>query len=717
MDTSKLSDKPELQPHFLDYWRIIRLRKSLILTVFLLVVITTTAVTFLLLPQRYASCVRIEVNKDQPEIGVESRQYIPGWDPYFIQTQFKILESSSILNGVISSLNLDKIYAKQMGEDHLTMDETYAVLLRHIKVQETRNTSLIEIWAYDSNKQLAADIANKIAETYKQYRLERWKTSRDEGLKTLQAQLDAKDKEIKEADKQLDKMQIELNIPVTENSPLYTETINPETLRMLARDKVDAEREYRTQSNLLAQVKSIPAEQLRTSLGALLPTPEFELGTLSSALALAENKMLTASKTWGPKSDEYKNVEDQLKLAQNQLNDKINGIIHGIERSVAAKKEILDQTVAEIEAQKATNNAQQATYRPYFTLKREIEAMRQTKEKMDMQAMNQRVDSKQPLASIVYVTDPAVPGIEPVSPKKALNIILGVVVGLVVGVGLAFFIEYLDTSIKTIDDVERSLGAPVVAVIPQQVGILLDEGLESPHSEAYRVLRTNLLFSRKDPNWNTITVLSAGAGEGKSTTLFNLATVFAQNGSRTLVVDSDLCRPSIHRILHVSNTPGLSDHLLKQVELEDIIQTTKHPNLDFLPSGKLPRTSMGILSSTQMKELIQNLKRRYDFVFFDSPPVLGVSDASILASQMDMILMVIQYRRYPQLMTIRAKEMIMKVGGNLMGIVLNNINMSQDENYYYYSGYYEYKTKQDDESVVKDSATSDEAKVGIKQKY
>src|SRR5207247_7882977 len=139
---------------------------------------------------------------------------------------------------------------------------------------------------------------------------------------------------------------------------------------------------------------------------------------------------------------------------------------------------------------------------------------------------------------IVEITDQAEPGLKAVSPNLTLNIALGVIVGLIVGVGLAFFIEYLDTSVKTIDDVERALQAPVLGVIPQNVGSLVEEGPDSPHSEAYRVLRTNIMFSQKDPKLNTVTVVSGGAGEGKSTTIFNLATTFAQNGSRVLVVDS-----------------------------------------------------------------------------------------------------------------------------------------------------------------------------------
>jgi len=304
------------------------------------------------------------------------------------------------------------------------------------------------------------------------------------------------------------------------------------------------------------------------------------------------------------------------------------------------------------------------------------------------------MESKQTSLGTVQVIEPAEKVDKPFRPNKKVNILLGIAIGLIIGIGLAFFIEYLDTSVKTIDDVERALQAPVLGVIPQNVGVLLEEGPESPHAEAYRVLRTNVLFSRKDPKLNTLTIVSGGAGEGKSTTIFNLATVFAQNGQRVLVVDSDLRRPSLHKYLKITNSIGLTNFLMKQNTLEEVIQTSPVPNLDFLPSGRLPSSSMGILSSLQMKELIREVKRRYDFVFFDSPPIMGVSDASVLASEVDMVLQVIQYRRYPQPMTIRAKQMIEKVGGNLLGIVLNNINVSQDENYYYYSGYYyDYYTK------------------------
>jgi capsular exopolysaccharide synthesis family protein len=356
--------------------------------------------------------------------------------------------------------------------------------------------------------------------------------------------------------------------------------------------------------------------------------------------------------------------------------------------------------------------------RPYYVAKQELADASQFKQILQLKISSETTDLKLPKESIVEIIDHAKVKNKAVQPNKKLYIGVGIVVGLLVGILLAFFIEYLDTSVKTIDDVERTLQAPVLGVIPQNVGFLLDEGAESPHAEAYRVLRTNLLFSRKDDQLNSIAIVSAGAGEGKSTTVMNLATVFAQNGNRVVIVDSDLRRPTLHKMFRVTNSIGLTNYLLKQNTLEEVIQTTSLPTLDFMASGKLPSSSMGILSSSQMKSLIGELKKRYDFVFFDSPPLMGVSDASILASEVDLTMQVIQYRRYPQPMNIRAKQMIEKVGGNLLGIVLNNINMSQDESYYYYSGYYqEYYSKDQEQEPNEEGGAADKTGMDIKPKY
>jgi capsular exopolysaccharide synthesis family protein len=421
---------------------------------------------------------------------------------------------------------------------------------------------------------------------------------------------------------------------------------------------------------------------------------------------------------------EVVNLQSLIDKLNSQIDDRVDGIMAGLDAKVKSEKASLDTLTDTVQSAVKKDRDEAARGQPYWEAKLTLEDAHQFHTLLAAKIAQEQLDLNIPKTSMVEIETHAKPGVAPVRPNKPLNIILGIVVGLAVGIGLAFFIEYLDTSVKTIDDVERAFQAPVLGVIPQNVGYLVDDkDGENRHAEAYRVLRTNLLFSRKDEKLNTIVVVSAGAGEGKSTTTLNLATVFAQNGQRVLVVDSDLRRPTLHKLLRVGNNLGLTNYLLKQNTIEEIVQTTPVPTLHFMASGKLPSGSMGILGSAQMREMITDLKKRYDYIFFDSPPILGVSDASILASEVDMVLQVIQYRRYPQPMNIRAKQLIEKVGGNFVGIVLNNINMSQDESYYYYSGYYHdyYYSRNEDSQVAaaKDpnAVPGDTERTGIKQKY
>ena len=712
-------DAPETKLHFLDYWRIIRLRRSLILVVFLLCVMTSTLLT-IWLPKQYSSMVRIEVQKDTPEVPMaEMRQATIGTDPYFLTTQFKIIESYSILTNVIDTLHLDEKLAQQNGYTHWTRDETFDYLSKRVSVDQTRMTSLIEISVRNPDKQLAADIVNGIAEAYRKARLEAWRETRGGGITSLSNRLIQTQASLNQEETNLANMRTNLQIgEFYDQSPVSTGTIESEELREWTHDEVMAAADYQIFSNTLAKLESIPP----ANRGAELPTAypghnDPELAEYAIRLASAKDRMVQANNDFGTNLPAYKSTKEFLANAQRDYDTKVERIMDGIRTRVETDKANLEIIRKNEAAIKAERNILAQTYQPYYNLKSEVETLRKERDLLMTRLLVEETEREQPMQNIVVVRDPGRVENRPVSPKSTVIIPLGIIVGLVVGLGLAFFIEYLDTSVKTIDDVERALQAPVLGVIPQNVGVILDEGRESPHAEAYRVLRTNLLFSRKNENWNTISVLSGGAGEGKSTTIFNLATIFAQNGQRVLVVDSDLRRPTLHKILHVSNTIGLTDFLLKQRSLEEVIQKTKVPTLDFLASGKLPSSSMSILGSPQMKETIQELKRRYDFIFFDSPPLLGISDASVLASEMDMVLQVIQYRRYPQPMTLRAKQMILKVGGNLIGIVLNNINMSQDESYYYYSGYYEYQSQQKDRTVVEVNDAAKPAKVEIEQKY
>jgi succinoglycan biosynthesis transport protein ExoP len=721
METTKSFETPEAKLHFLDYWRIIRVRKTVILAVFLLVAITATLVTFIL-PPKYASTARISVQKDATDIvGLGNSRSYNQFDPYWVQTEFEKIQSKMILYQVITNLDLNRKWGEKYKEPELRTDITYKLLKREIDVNQSRNTSLIEIKSVSDDAEEAAVIANKIAEVYRDSRLQKWRDMSSRGLEALEEEMAKHTAAITNLQREVDDLKESLGISDVEaQMGAPSQTLEPETLRKLEGQRIEAAAVYALLEKTYTSLTNCSrAEQKRV---AITVTSDLILQRLLEQLAGEEARLADKSTVFAPTQPEVRAVRDVIAVLNAQIDERLTGILDGLRVNLDAKKAHLDSLTALVAGAKTNDIAQAILRRPYFQKKRDLESLQFIRERLAIRIWQEKVDAAIPKTGIVEIIDKAEPDFRPVKPNKILNITLGVIVGLAIGVGLAFFIEYLDTSVKTIDDVERALQAPVLGVIPQNVGYLIAEGPDSPHAEAYRVLRTNIMFSLKDPKLNTITVVSGGAGEGKSTTIFNLATVFAQNGSRVLVVDSDLRRPSIHKILKVSNSIGLTNYLLKQNSLEEVIQTSPLATLDFLPSGKLPSSSMGVLSSAQMKELIRDLKRRYDYVFFDSPPIMGVSDASILSSEVDAVLQVIQYRRYPQPMTIRAKQMIEKVGGNLLGIVLNNINMASDENYYYYSGYYyDYYSKNEESNPDKGAdgkdAGRDNPAVEIKPKY
>ena len=724
MDPSKASPPPETKLHFLDYWRIIRIRKTVILAVFLLVVITATLVTFIL-PESYSSTARIKIERDAPDIsGMMERGGSSPYDPYFMQTEFELIQSELILGKVIEDLNLNTEWGKKYANgEHLKTSETKEILKRKIGLRFVRNTSLIEITVSSEKPEEAAKIANAVAEAYKIHRREQRKQLSEGGIISLEKRFTDQEEKVKKAQDAVDDLRVKLNISDAMASgegpsPLMT----GETLRKLESLRIESKAEYDRQATLLDNLKALGKDRGPEGLAQAIPsaTADSLLSSLLEQLTVVEQTQVRLDKELGPENVEVMKCKAMADDLHKKVKSRVEGIMLGLDARVQSLKSSLDSFESQVAQAKTNDVAEASKTRPYFEAKRALEALQHFSQVLDMKIAGEKIDVKLPKTMMVEIVDRAVASVRPARPNKPLNIALGIIIGLVVGVGLAFFIEYLDTSVKTIDDVERSLQCPVLGVIPQNVGLLMEEGAESPHAEAYRVLRTNLLFSRKEEKLNTVAVVSAGAGEGKSTTVFNLAAVFAQSGQRTLMVDSDLRRPTLHKMLHLTNSRGLTNYLLKQNSLEEVIQTTSLPTLDFLSSGKLPSSSLGILSSAQMRDLISELKQRYDFVFFDSPPIMGVSDASILASEVDMTLQVIQYRRYPQPMNIRAKQLVEKVGGNLVGIVLNNINMSQDESYYYYSGYYHdyyYRSEETEPAAKADAASGDQAKLDIKQKY
>ena len=722
MDSSEIqSSSPESRLHFLDYWRIIRIRKIIIISIFFITTIIATMVTFMMKPS-YSSTAQIKI---EPDVVSDINTFNGGggdyapYDPYFMETELKVIQGDVVLRKVVDALNLNVEWGKKLNPDGspLKTSDTIDLLRRYVNLDADRNTKLIDVTVFNEDPKLAAQLANTIVDAYKSYRLDQHKQQMEGGIKMLQEDYEAEEEKIMGMQSNVDQLREQLGIHDFGQSAEPTPTITSEQMQNYNELLINDKSAFMKDENELTELQSIQTSNA-AALRDVLPTvsPDQMLSDLLGKLRDNEQKYVAETNFIGAQNPDYQATLSLTAELNQEIDDRVNGLMIALQSKVLSEKAALDALDAQVQSAETNDQLEAVRGQPYWEAKRHLQDQLDLHKLLAAKLESEKADETIPKSALVEVINPAQPGLFPVRPTKALNITLGAFFGLLVGVGLAFFIEYLDTSVKTIDEVERVFQAPVLGVIPQNVGPLVDEGMDSSHAEAYRVLRTNILFSRKDENFNSLVVISAGMGEGKSTTVLNLATVFAQAGQRTLVVDSDLRRPTLHKLLRLSNNMGLINFLLKQNTLEEVIQTTSVPMLDFMASGKLPGGSINVLGSGPMKSLISELKQRYDFIFFDSPPIMGLSDASVLASEIDMAIQIIQYRRYPQLMNIRAKQMVEKVGGNLVGIVLNNINMAQDESYYYY-GSYEYHRDEEPGEATTSKPPGDGGRIDIQQKY
>lgn len=293
----------------------------------------------------------------------------------------------------------------------------------------------------------------------------------------------------------------------------------------------------------------------------------------------------------------------------------------------------------------------------------------------------------------VRVVEEASPPKAPVRPKRSQNMLIGLLVGLMAGVGAALFLEYLDDTLQTADDAEKIVNLPVLGIIPwlkaqdaAQLVTLTDT--RSPASESYRTLRTNIKFLSADAPLRSMTITSAGPEEGKSTTVANLAVAFAQGGKRVLLVDSDMRKPTVHQIFKLVNDKGLSTVLAGEHRSEQCIQASAQVNLDVMPCGPLPPNPAELIDSARMTALIEELKGRYDMVIFDAPPIIAVTDASILAAKLDGLILLLGMNKVTRKAATHALALLDRAKVKVWGMVVRGVRPDTDG--YYYSYYHRY---------------------------
>jgi len=610
---------------------------------------------------------------------------------------------------------------------------------KNVKIESPRDADIIKITARSKNPKEAALIANTFADAYYERNLMMSRNESRSVRKFLEEQLADKRKQLDQAENQLESYMKSAGVVALdeESKKLIEQLSNLESARGEA--IVDISTAKKKLDSYLEQIKQIEPEFVKVATEALDPYIKY-LQEEIAKLEVTRDQIIAQNPKVGSQevlNKSLREIDEQLASLRKKLQEKIAEFLKiGFASSGSPGTQTYDPTgfVKELKQKILLTEIELSAYE---ARKKEIEKLieqlnrkfetipaklidyaRLERARMSAEKLYLLIEEKYQEAMIaeqsqfgyVQIIDYATPGVRPVSPKVHLNLILSIIIGLGLGVGIVFVKEYFDRSVKTPEQLEKRgftvLSAiPVIEVEAKLDGKQLkkDEGRniaahlithlspKSPVAEAYRVMRTGIQFAKLDKKIKSIVVASGAPKEGKSTTASNLAITMATAGLKTVLVDTDLRRPVLHRVFNVPREPGLTDYLFDRADVQEIFKQTEVENLYLVPCGVVPPNPAELLGSEKMKEFVEYLKLNYDFVVFDTPPLVAVTDALILASQVDSVLLVASAGKTEIDVLEKAREMVQRVGGNVIGVLLNNFDASATYGTYYrYYRYYRY---------------------------
>ncbi len=673
-----------------DFVGLLRLRKSLVVLVLAIVVLTTLAVTALL-PKWYLSTAKIGVQKPESEVKLFQAQNNAYYDPYFVQQQVEIIRSEKVLYPVIKNLGLNEILGKQLNDGTPLPDGiVYKYLLdKMVFVDPRRSTSILEINVYARDAALAAAIANEIARVYAEDRIALATADQREGLVQLRKELEKQEQTVVTQRDRVEKVRKELDIAGVDLTQRYTD-MDVETLRQMQNSLIALRVDTIGRKTRWERFRSIPVADRRNLVNSELIQDTNIQNLLQAYLVSDQNVTRLMARLGSAHPDLIAAIENSAKI-QQQLDNQLRGYESSLEM---AYKEA-DARVTELERQLAKAKVDQILsarerMRPFEEATTRLDDEQRLLTTLKLTLRQREIDFQVPKKTI-EILNTAERASFASKPNWALNILFAFVFGGILGIGAAVLLEYLDTSFRNVADVEGKLNLPVLGVIPfmREPGELHDPS--SPEGEPYRVLQTNLNLALRAGQSSALVMLSSGPGEGKSTTLRQLALCMAAAGEKVLLIDSDVRRPTQHKLADLPREPGLTDIVLNKTGWADAVKRDKSGLLDLLPSGAAANNvTLSLLYANKLRELVAEFKTRYDKVLFDSPPIIGVSDASVLASISDGVVLLIQHRRNPESMVLRARQIIDGLKVPVIGVVLNQVPSGTGEDYGYYTSNYSY---------------------------
>lgn len=711
-----------------DYLNILSKRRLTVLTVFLIVFIISLILVLGKEIPLYTSTstILLERNFGANNTGLGTYYY---WDPEFLPTQTEIIRSKNVALRVVDNLQLDTRYhghfldpadqepsflaslkksvygffsgifssastAEEEGDDFALIDpdadkKLIAEIVRaSIEVIPVKDTRVVNILYTDKNPRIAKMITDALVEAYIEETLEIKLSGTKQSLKWMTNKAELERKKLEEAEQKIQQYMREHNLVTLENRL----AVYPEKLSRFSTDLSSAEARRKELEDLHEQI--VRAENSPDSLETIpLFAENQNLQSLKEQILKAEQKIKELSKKYGPKHPSMIKAVDDRDILLREKNLEIQRIKDSTEKAYELAKSQEENLRELLNTTKEELLDVNERFIQYSIMKREVDSSRALYEALTSSLKKASVTEESQNVNIWVMREASLPSY-PSNQRPRRTLLIGFILALAAGIGVTLLVEYLDNTVKSAEDLENRFGLTVLGTVletkkNQQIeNIILEQG-QSPVAESYRMIRSSLLLSTADHPPQTILITSIKAQEGKTSTALNLARTMAQVADRVLIIDADMRKPKMHSLLGAPGATGLSSYLSGNID-EKIIHTSREEKISIIPAGPIPPNPVELISSRRMKSLLQEMRKQFDYILIDSPPVLHLADGLILSTLVDGTVLVTRAGKTTYDTFSTGLKKLHDFKPRILGVILNALNnrIMGPQSYYHYMEYY-----------------------------
>jgi polysaccharide biosynthesis transport protein len=703
--------------HLLDYVKVLYKRRWTAGTAFLLVFLGVTVYTFTATPI-FEAKTRLLIESDDPNV-VSFKQVVDegGTRTDYYQTQYTILQSRALARKTIetlkawdspllgagkteSSFSVSALVASVTGlfgtgdephkktESDETADQSRAIdaFLTQLSIAPIRNSRLVDVKFQSTDATLATKAANALAKNYIDQNLEYKFSVSKEATGWLEERLGEQRKQVEAAETALQRyreqndaisMEDRENIVVQKLADLNTAVTRAKT------ERIQKEAVYR-------QLTAIQGTAALDTFPAILGNQYIQ--QQKAELASLQRQQAQMADKLGERHPEMIRTKSTIEAAHAKLQTEVTKVVQSVKADYQAALAQEQTLSAALDQQKVEALSMNRKAIDYGVLNRDVQSSKQIYDTLLQRAKETGVAGELKTSNIRVVDQAERPRV-PVSPRRGLNLLLGVFGGLMIAVGCAFFFNYLDNRIKSPDEIKTHLGLPALGFLPvlpktllASGKVLINNGVPPNFAEAFRAIRTNILFSSAAKGSKSIVITSSVPGEGKTMVSSNLAIALAQSGQRVLIIDADMRRPKVHEVFDLPQEPGLSNVLVGNAKASESVKKTSVQGLWYLGAGLIPPNPAELLGSVRFHDFLTSLREHFDWVVIDSPPVMAVTDAVVVSNVASGVLFVIGAEMTSRHVAARALDQLGGANACVVGAVLNRVDI--EGNPYYYSHYY-----------------------------